>query len=133
MKKLLPLLLLLALLSCSDKEKPDYNIQITAVKQAFEQKKIDPLQPYLAIGYTIKGLPEGLEALAIPQILQQVPAPIKYEIKSEAKEEMGTRVKALFYYADGKPKNVDFLIAGDGKILELNIMNDAKIDATSGK
>jgi len=132
MKKFLPLLLVL-LFACGKEKKPDYTRQINAVKKAFEQKKIDSLQPHLASGYTIKGLPQGLEPLIMPQLLAQVPAPTKYEIKGEAKEKMGTRVKALFYYKDMEPKKVDFLFASDGKILELNIMNEAKIETGAAK
>ena len=65
-------LILLVFLSCSD-HTIDYEKRIEAVRTAFEQKKIDSLQPYLANGYTIKGLPEGMEPIIFPIVLQKLP------------------------------------------------------------
>lgn len=114
-------------MACGKEEKADYNIQVNAVKEAFEHKEMDSLRPFLASGYTIKGLPEGMESLILPQILKKMPAPDQFTIKSEIKEKRGTRINAVFYYKDGVSIPCNFLIAKDGKFLELNILDGAKI------
>lgn len=131
MKKLIPILFLF-FIACQ-KEKKDYNIQINAVKQSFETKKIDSLKPYLANGFTMKGLPEGMESLILPEILKKAPAPEKFIIKSETKEERGTRVIVDFYYQNQEPEKANFLIAKDGKFLELNIFEDVKVSTKTEK
>jgi len=127
MKKIIPLLLLL-IISCNKNKKVDYTPQLSALKKAFEQKKIDPLQPYLANGYTIKGLPQGMESMIFPKLLEALPTVEKYEIKSETPEKMGMRIKAIYHFKGIPPQNANFLIAGDGKFLELNFMNEAMVE-----
>ena len=120
---------LLFLTACSDKS-IDYSKRIDAVKMAFEQKNIDSLQPYLANGYTIKGLPEGMESTILPMMLAKLPKQEKYTITSTKEEKRGTRLTVIFYDASGNQIKSNFLIAKDGKFLELNILEDAKISTT---
>jgi len=130
MKKILPLFLLL-LISCNPKGKIDFPKRVNAVKTAMEQKSLDSLSPYLANGYTIKGLPQGMESMILPLLFQKLPAPEKFTITSEKKEKKGTRLEVTFYYNGEIPAKADFLIAKDGKFLELNILKDAKISTTA--
>jgi len=118
----------LLLFSCENNDKPDFKIQLNAVKTAFKHKEIDSLRPFLANGYTVKGLPEGLEPMVLKELIKKMPAPEKFMIKSEAPEKRGTRITADFYYEDNVVKNYNFLIAKDGKLLELNILGDAQIE-----
>lgn len=114
------------LLSCSEK-KMDYEKRINAVKIAIEQKKMDSLQPYLANGYTIKGLPEGMESMILPMLLDKLPVQKRFIIENQKQEKRGMRLKVTFYDANNKPIKSNFLIAKDGKFLELNILEEAKI------
>lgn len=98
---------------------------------AFEQKNLDSLQPYLANGYTIKGLPEGMESMILPMLLQKLPKQVKYTITSMKEEKRGTRLTVTFYDASNKAIKSNFLIASDGKFLELNLLEDATISTTA--
>lgn len=121
-------LLLLLLFSCSKKqEEANHAIQINAVQNAFKEKGIENLMPYLAYGYTIKGIPKGLESIILPSILENFPAPKKFTIEKEAKEKNGTRVFVVFYNAEDIPMKSNFLINEDGMIAELNIIEDAEV------
>jgi len=119
--------------SCFSDKKIDFDKRITAVKMAFEQKKTDSLQPYLANGYTIKGLPEGMESVILPMLLQKLPKQEKYIITESKEEKRGTRLKVSFYDASDHEIKSNFLIAKDGKFLELNILEDAKISTEINK
>lgn len=116
------LFLVLLLFSCSKKqEKADYVIQISAVQSTGN------LIPYLAYGYTIKGIPKGLEPIVLPSILENFPAPKNFTIEDEVKEKSGTRVSVVFYNAEDIPMKSNFLINEDGMIVELNIIEDAEV------
>lgn len=132
MKKIL-LLLVFVLLSCNNKGEIDYTKRINAVKTAFEYKTIDSLSPFLANQYTVKGIPEGMEPIVVPMLFQKMPAPKKFTIESQTKEEKGMRLKVIFYDAENNPSNADFLVAKDGKFLELNVLSDAKISTSVEK
>lgn len=132
MKKI-TLLFLVLVLSCNTKGDIDYTKRINAVKTAFEHKTIDSLTPFLANQYTVKGIPEGMESFVMPMLFQKMPAPKKFTIESQTKEEKGIRLKVVFYDAKGNPTNADFLVAKDGKFLEVNILTDAKINTSVGK
>jgi len=69
-----------------------------------------------------------MESMIFPKILEKLPAIKKYEIKSETHEKMGMRIKALYYFEGIPPQTADFLIAGDGKFLELNFVNEAIVE-----
>lgn len=123
---------LFTLTSCNDKE-IDFDKRINAVKIAIDRKKIDSLKPYLANGYTIKGLPEGMESMILPIMIEKLPAQKKFVITSTSKEKRGTRLKVTFYDANNTTIKSNFLIAKDGKFLELNILEDAKITTDVSK
>lgn len=125
--------IILLFVSCLNNKKIDFEKRIDAVKIAFEQKKMDSLQPYLANGYTIKGLPEGMESTILPIMLQKLPKQEKYVITNTAEEKRGTRLKVTFYDASGNTIKSNFLIAKDGKFLEINILEDAKISTSVNK
>ncbi len=120
----------LLFLSCANDKKMDYDKRINAVKIAFEQKSIDSLQPYLANGYTIKGLPEGMESFILPIVLKKLPIQKRFTIDSQKEEKRGMRLKVTFYDANNKAIKSNFLVAKDGKFLELNILEDAKISTS---
>lgn len=120
-------ILLLTLSSCNTKE-IDFEKRIDIVKTAINQKKIDSLKPYLANGYTIKGLPEGMESMILPIMIEKLPSQKKFIITSNSKEKRGTRIKVTFYDTNNTTIKSNFLIAKDGKFLELNILEDAKIN-----
>jgi len=117
--------------SCLKDKKIDFDIRMEAVKMAFEQKSIDSLQPYLANGYTIKGLPEGMESMILPMLLEKLPKQEKYTINSATEEKRGTRLTVTFYDASNKTIKSNFLVAKDGKFLEFNLLEDAKISTTT--
>ncbi|HLP64698.1 MAG TPA: hypothetical protein VK161_09355 [Flavobacterium sp.] len=122
--------LFLVLNSCANDKTTNFNKRINAVKIAIEQKSIDSLQPYLANGYTIKGLPEGMESIILPMILNKLPAQKRFTIDSQKEEKRGTRLHVTFFDANNKAIKSNFLIAKDGKFLELNILEDAKISTS---
>jgi len=132
MKNIL-LLLAFVLLSCNSKGEIDYTKRINAVKTAFEYKTIDSLSPFLANQYTVKGIPEGMEPMVMPMVFKKMPAPKKFIIESQTKEEKGMRLNVIFYDAENNPSNADFLVAKDGKFLEVNILGDAKISTSVEK
>lgn len=120
----------LLFLSCTNEKKMDFEKRINAVQIAFEQKKVDSLEPYLANGYTIKGLPEGMESMVLPMILEKLSIQKKFTIDSQKEEKRGTRLNVTFYDTANKPIKSNFLIAKDGKFLELNILEDAKVSTS---
>lgn len=127
------LLFLFMMLSCNNKGEIDYTKRVNAVKTAFEHKTIDSLSPFLANQYTVKGIPEGMEPFVMQMFFQKMPAPKKFVIESKTKEEKGTRLKVVFYDAQNTPRKADFLVAKDGKFLELNVLGDAKISTSVEK
>lgn len=120
-------ILLLTISSCNNKE-IDFEKRIGIVKKAINQKKIDSLKPYLANGYTIKGLPDGMESMILPILIQKLPSLKKFIITSNSKEKRGNRIKVTFYDVNDSIIKSNFLIAKDGKFLEINILEDAKIN-----
>ena len=125
--------MLFSMQSCLSDKKIDFDKRINAVKMAFEQKKMDSLQPYLANGYTIKGLPEGMESVILPMMLEKLPRQEKYVITDSKEEKRGTRLKVTFYDASNREIKSNFLIAKDGKFLELNLLEEAKISTEINK
>jgi len=132
MKNIL-LLFAFFIVSCNTKGEIDYNRRINAVKTAFEYKTIDSLAPFLANQYTVKGIPEGMEPMVMPMLFKKMPAPAKFSIESQTREEKGMRLKVVFYDAENNPTHADFLVARDGKFLEVNILADAKISTSVEK
>jgi hypothetical protein len=65
--------------------------------------------------------------LALPQIFQQMPSFNKYEILSLKKEKENTRVVLLFKLKEEKIKS-NLLINKEGKIKELNLLEDADVN-----
>ncbi|GEC80165.1 hypothetical protein B0A61_06355 [Flavobacterium aquatile LMG 4008 = ATCC 11947] len=113
--------------SFSKEEKLHFEPQINLLLDAFKTKKVAKLNKTLAIGYTIKGLPKGIEALALPQIIQQMPSFNKYEVKSLKFEKENYRIFLVFILKEQKI-NSDLLIDRQGKIKELNLLENLKMD-----
>lgn len=128
---LLALLLPAVWYSCSDKNPKEIETRVEAVYQSLKYHTIDSLRPYLASGFTVKGLPQGLEPMILPTVFKELPEPNRYEIIESTPEKRGTRLKVTFFFSKIDPIHADFLIASDGKFLEFNLLENAKIKTTS--
>ncbi len=129
-----PLLSLVAgivLSSCTAKDPMEIESRIETVHKSLKMHTIDSLRPYLAPGYTVKGLPQGLEPFVLPSVFEKFPSPDRYEITKTETEKRGTRLYVTFYSAKSKPVNTNFLIASDGKFLELNLLEDADVNISN--
>lgn len=111
----------------SKQQKYRFDSQINIIMDAFKTKKVAKLNTILTTGYTIKGLPKGIEPLALPQIVQQLPSFTKYEIKNVTAEKENYRVFLVFILKEEKLSS-NLLIDKHGKIKELNLLEDSKID-----
>lgn len=109
------------------KQTTKFTAQIEILLDAFKTKKIDKLTPILLPGYTIKGIPKGLESVALPQIVEQMPEFTRYSIINVKPEKGNQRVNLLFVLKDQKV-NVNILFDKQGKIRELNLLEDAEVN-----
>lgn len=116
--------------SCSDKDPKEINKRIEILHQSLRQHSMDSLRPYLAPGYTVKGLPEGLEPFVLPTVFEKFSTPTRYEITGNATEKHGTRLRVTFYFEQMEPLKANFLLTSDGRFLELNLLENAKVQST---
>ncbi|NMH27430.1 hypothetical protein [Flavobacterium silvaticum] len=124
-----PIAFLLSLLcsSCADKSTGEIESRVEIVQKSMQHHSLDSLRPYLASGYTVKGLPQGFEALVLSELFKKMPAPKGYVITKTSEEKRGTRLKATFYFENIDSLHANFLIAKDGQFLELNLLDSADI------
>ena len=110
-------------LTAHAQEKSKYEPQLNALIKSFEKKDVKIIEKELAAGYTIGGMPEGLEAQVLPQVIPQFNGYTAYTILSEVKEKENTRVK-ITAKNPGKncSVNMNFLFDKENRIKELNIL-----------
>jgi hypothetical protein len=124
---------LMSFISCKNNNEIDYEKRINAIKVAINQKTIDSVRPYLASGFTVKGLPEGMESVILSVMIPKLPSLKKFVINSSKKEKRGTRLIVTFYDVNNGIMKSNFLIANDGKFLEFNLLDNAKISTAVSK
>lgn len=107
--------------------------QLDKVLLMFSKKDIKEIEPLLHKNYIIAGVPAGINQQLLPQLIQQLPGFDAYTIKSEKKEKNGTRINLFFTKKNANQYNSNFLIDGNGKILELNILENASISTQTTK
>lgn len=108
--------------------KISYQPQLNKVREMFKTGNVGVIAPVVLKNYTIKGIPVGFESKVLEAIIDEMPRFDSYKIVSEKDEAAGTRVTAVFMLKKGNEKlNSNFLISKAGKIIELNILENANV------
>ncbi len=115
-------------------EKSKFTPQLDKVLEMFQKQDASIATPVLHENYIISNILPGMEEQILPQVLGQMPAFGSYEIESEKAETNGTRIELAFV---GKEEGIrypcTFLIDKNGKIAELNILENAEIKTELNK
>ena len=128
-KSLLLLLLISNTVMLQAQDKSKFAPQLDKLLEMFAKKDAKVGQSILHKDYTIAGIFPGAEEQVLPQLFSQFPKFDGYSIVSENKEAKGTRVTVNFTEkSSGFEYPSNFLISEAGIILELNLLENAKIE-----
>lgn len=129
-KLLLPIILLLLAFIGNAQQKSKFAPQLDAVLKMFTTRNTEAAAGVLAENYTIARIFPGMEEQVLKEVLKQLPVFSGYIIKTEKPDKEGTRLTVDFTVKndDDKKFPASFLILKDGKIQELNILENATVE-----
>lgn len=128
-KSLLLLLFIMSVAFLQAQNKSKFAPQLDTLLEMFAKKNAKVAQSILHKDYIIAGIFPGAEEQVLPQLFAQFPKFDGYTILSEKKEAKGTRVAVNFTEkSSGFEYPSNFLIDESGIILELNLLENAKIE-----
>jgi len=123
-KKIILGIAFLSVLSPSMKaqDKKELDIVFNSIKNN-DYKSLKPLlDDYVKINANI---PTGMNDMVIPQVLQQLQRPDSYTVVKKEKVGSNIRFETEYVYK-GKKVNRNFEFNSEGKIIDLDILGDAK-------
>lgn len=100
--------------------------QLDSIFQAFRQRDYAFLAPLLTPEVVIGQLPTGLNDLVIPQVLAQLPEPLRYVVDSTVVRGGDTRIHTTYFYADGNARPQVFTFDARKRVTELDVLQGAK-------
>lgn len=109
----------------------EYKSALDSLFQGFKTKNYEFIKPLLDSNVKIGTLPQGMNDAIVPQILQQMPTALSYSITGEADDPDGRRIKTTYHLEDGKDREQNYLFNSDKKVIDFDVLGDAKAMAVT--
>ncbi len=102
-----------------------YAGKMDSLFKGFMNADYNIIKPLLDEHVKIGDLPTGMNDTVVPQVLAQLPKPTACKVTSEELHNINTKVSAVFVI-NGKEADRSFLFNKDGKVVEMDILGNAK-------